>query len=79
MLNQYTLANTLLAILGFAWPDIHSHILETLDGPGAISEIYPYCFSKCGMMRNGTQVEMRVKLIKADFIVYNFPANVMTL
>ena len=30
LLNQYTLANTLpLAILGLAWPDTHSHILET--------------------------------------------------
>ena len=70
LLNQYTLANTLpLAILGLAWPDTHSHVLETLAGPGAISEIYSYCFSKWH------DDEMRVKIIWQSHMVSNFSTN----
>ena len=78
VLNQYTLANTLLA--GHIGVRLARYIFSHIGNsglPGCDIWNLPYCFSKCGMTMKGTQVEMRVKKVKTDFIACNSPANFM--
>ena len=68
VLNQYTLANTLLAgHIGVRLARYTFSHIGNSGWPGCDIWNLPYCFSKCGMTMKVTQVEMRVKKVKNWF------------